>query len=168
MATSLLPPFPVNSPPGSFVWVDWFKKLEDFIISVTDITDSGTSDDIPVTIDTGSGPVSDIATGYYTRIANYVLFTLEVTLPDVVSPDPYIITLDLPPAVYPYVRYNDTFTYTNQLDDPPSTEIPVTGVGKIYQGAILGALVTRLSFGPIDPADIPLNKTFVLSGRYFY
>lgn len=33
---AILPPYPASATPGDFVWIDWWKKLQDYMKSITD------------------------------------------------------------------------------------------------------------------------------------
>lgn len=148
MATSL-PPFPTNSQPGSFVWVDWFKKLEGFIIDVTDVSDSGTVTPGSIIID--GGPTGD-ATGYFQRIGNRVEFVLELTL-TTSSTDPLFIRLG---SQFPRALYRDTVTYYQAVSGTNR------GVGLLDNDAN-----RTISLRGVNIVGGNVGDPIIISGRYF-
>lgn len=67
-----LPPFPINAQPGSYMWLDWWRQLQDYIQEITKVADSG---DIDFT-----STIAGYATipTYYVLVANYIMFTSTI------------------------------------------------------------------------------------------
>ena len=147
MATSL-PPFPTNSQPGSFVWVDWFKKLEGFIIDVTDVSDSGTIDPGSIIV---SGPTGDV-TGYFQRIGNQVTFVFELSITGDFTGT---VTFDLG-RQFPRAQYRDTVTHVQ----------PLTG-GNDGIGFINTNTNKTVTLFNISVTGGTGGNPIIVSGRYF-
>lgn len=71
-----LPPFPVNSPPGSWMWVDWWKKLQDYIADITNVAEQDTASNSDVTGLTGYLNI-DVP---WVVIGNYCQFDIDIDM----------------------------------------------------------------------------------------
>lgn len=71
-----LPPFPANSMPGSWAWVDWWKRLQDFIKDITNVTEKKTLSNATVVGIPGYATI-DVP---WVVIANYVQIDITIVM----------------------------------------------------------------------------------------
>lgn len=135
-----LPPFPANSPPGSWVWVDWWKKLQDYINQITAVAQQGNVPTAPIDNITGT---SGTASVNWVVIGNYCQFDIDIpvlTGVDIVASSSYIRlvgtppNIGLPPIVGQALCYLAAFSEDGAPAVPPDPNIPFVqslGVGYI-------------------------------------
>lgn len=151
-----LPPFPVNAPPGSFTWVDWFKKLADFINQITDVSGGG---EIPGPINI-SGPsivLGSVSNSEYARIANFVMFTLDCAI--TATQTSGNLTVDVPVATFPPCIIDDVFIWETS-DGVMSGEGTITNETNVF-----GSFVRLTIFNFVNTVTFP---HLTMSGRYFF
>jgi len=135
-----LPPFPQNSPPGSFLWIDWYRKLQNFIQGVATLSWS--------TIDKTDSNLTDLQTRNHNDLQN------------IQGGDGSAEYFHLTEAQY----LNLPSTYVDEFTE--LTDVPGTYAGASGYTVKVNAGETGLEFVAPDPpyelpAGVVLNLTVV-------
>lgn len=127
-----LPPFPVNSPPGSWMWVDWWKKLQDYIAEVTKVVAQKTIPNANVTGMPGflTLPVSWVVLG------NYCQFDIDIPITGFpfATTDSTILLASASPELNPPLPIQDGLCYWcayGGAGSPGTPSVQSLGVGYI-------------------------------------
>lgn len=167
-----LPPFPANSPPGSWAWTDWWKKLQNYINEITKVAQQGTDNPDPTQIFGLSGLTDTVSINWVT-IANYCEFYITIDIDSVlplVAESAYIdaggslTTPGIPPSVGDGLLVCSVFNSAGTVAIPPNPAIPyVQSLGVGYVTRFGGRMTIFL---PDFTVAASPSKTLTITGRY--
>lgn len=126
-----LPPFPANSPPGSWAWVDWWKRLQDFVSSITSVAAENTLQSAPTTGIPGYTTI-DVP---WVVIGNYVQFDIQlnITGSPLVTTDAIIDFVTIIPGQVPPAPIQDGLCYMSAYKIAGTPYVQSLGIGYISQ-----------------------------------
>lgn len=164
-----LPPFPANSQPGSWAWIDWWKKFQDYVKSITDVSAQGTIPSATMTGITGTGGTASVR---WVVLGNYCQFDIDIPVTlgiDIVTDAATILlTSVLPDQVMPPMLGNGLL-YAAAWQNGGGPGVPYVqslGIGYITTigGTITAFLPNFTVSGTITTP--PPFQTIHITGRY--
>lgn len=169
-----LPPFPANSPPGSWAWTDWWKKLQNYIADVTKVAQTGTTNPDPLTQIVGFTGLTDTVSIKWAAVANYCEFYIHINIDpsiNLVTQSAYINASGNPPldiGLPPLVGEGGTVTIAvwDANGVPPIPGPPVPYIQSLGVGTVNNYSGETTIFLPDFTAFAGGSKKLTITGRY--